>query len=158
MKAADDMAPAARRLAAARALARHPRIVVTGLEEGLGTRYTADTLAALRRRFPRTRFVWLMGADNLVEIPRWDRWTQIFRAVPIAIFARPPYSLRALTGKAASRFARHRHAGTGAGGLVDRRPPAWAFFHTPLNPASATALRERRADRTGRREGPLPSR
>ena len=79
------------------------------LESRLGlSRYTADTLQALRRRFPRLRFVWLMGGDNLVQIPHWERWPEIFRTVPIAVFDRPSYSLKALAGPAAKRFARHR--------------------------------------------------
>ena len=76
------------------------RIRVTDLENRLGgSHYTADTLRALRRRFPRLRFVWLMGGDNLVQIPRWERWTEIFRTVPIAVFDRPSYSLKALAGR-----------------------------------------------------------
>ncbi|MBO0712928.1 MAG: nicotinate-nicotinamide nucleotide adenylyltransferase, partial [Acetobacteraceae bacterium] len=77
LKPADGMAPFANRLEQARRVAaEHPRIRVTDLENRLGaSRYTADTLQALRRRFPRLRFVWLMGGDNLVQIPRWQRWT-----------------------------------------------------------------------------------
>jgi len=80
LKPQRGMAPFPVRLRSARAMARHPRIKVTGIEARLGTRYTADTLAALKRRFARTRFVWLMGADNLIQIPRWEEWTTIFAA------------------------------------------------------------------------------
>lgn len=132
------------RLAAARRVARHPRLAVTDIEARLGTRYTVDTMAALIARFPRTRFVWLMGADGLAELPRWDRWPQLFRLVPIAIFDRPSYSQKALCGSAASRFARYRVAERHAGQLADHRPPAWVFFHSRLHGASATAIRERR--------------
>ena len=70
LKSADGMAPFGKRLQHAIDTAHHPRIKVTGIETGLGTRYTVDTLAALRKRFPLTRFVWLMGADNLAQIHR----------------------------------------------------------------------------------------
>lgn len=145
LKPEAGMAPLAERLAAARQVATHPRIIVTGLETRLGTRYTAETLAALSARFPRTRFVWLMGADNLVQLPRWHRWTRLFHTVSIAIFDRPSYSLGALGGLAARRFAHSRKATRQAGTLAGSRPPAWIFFHTRRNPASATALRERQA-------------
>jgi nicotinate-nucleotide adenylyltransferase len=135
------------RLRGARALARHPRIRVSDLEAKLGTRYTADTLAALRRRFPRLAFVWLMGADNLIQIPAWQRWGQIFRLVPVAVFARPTYCLGALAAKAARRFAGSRMPEAMASRLATRQPPAWVFVHGRLDPASATAIR---AERTGK--------
>ncbi|MBF0335509.1 MAG: nicotinate-nicotinamide nucleotide adenylyltransferase, partial [Alphaproteobacteria bacterium] len=104
LKTVAGMAPFAQRLAGARRVARHPRIRVTGIEAALGTRFTADTLAVLRRRFPRARFVWLMGEDNLLQIPRWERWLSIFRGVPIAVFARGSFTLKVLGGRAARRF------------------------------------------------------
>jgi nicotinate-nucleotide adenylyltransferase len=144
LKPAAGMAPLAERLAGARALARHPRIRVAALETLLGTRYTADTLTALKRRFPGVRFVWLMGADNLIQVSDWENWTQIFHAVPVAVLARPTYSLRASSAKAAQRFRRGRLSEQGAAGLADREPPAWAFLHIRLSALSATQIRAAR--------------
>lgn len=144
LKPAAGMAPLADRMDSARSVAGHPRIRATDIETALGTRYTADTLARLAVRFPRCRFVWLMGADNLAQVSRWERWLRIFRSVPVAILARSPYSQRALASKAARRLARFRMAPGQARGLADRDPPVWAFLHTRLHPASATAIRARR--------------
>jgi nicotinate-nucleotide adenylyltransferase len=141
LKPDTGMAPLASRLARARAVAGDRRIIPTDLEAWLGTRYSVDTLIALRRRFSRTRFVWLIGADNLVQIPQWRNWTQIFHTVPVAVFDRPSYSKIALSGLAAARFSRHRLSERDAGRLADMEPPAWIFFHAPLVPVSATALR-----------------
>lgn len=145
LKPAAGMAPQDVRIARAARVARHPRIRVSGIETTLGTRYTADTLAALRRMFPNIRFVWLMGADNLLQIPRWDRWRRIFLATPIAIFDRHPYSFRALGGRAAKRYADRRIPERQAGVLAEMQPPAWVFLHTRLHPASATVIRAREA-------------
>jgi nicotinate-nucleotide adenylyltransferase len=141
LKAKRGMAAFARRLEAARALARHPRIRVVDLEDRLGTRYTVDTLAALARRFPRTRFVWLMGADILVEITRWKAWPEIFLRVPVAVFARPTYCHKALAGVAAQRFAAARVPPGAARRLAEMKPPAWTFLWMKLDPRSATAIR-----------------
>ena len=145
LKSTNDMAPFAERLASARAMARHPRIRVSDIESRLHTRYTADTLHALRARFPQTRFVWLMGADNLAQIPRWERWTEIFQSVPIAVFDRATYSYRALAGKAAQRFAKKRIEGRNAATLADHKAPAWVYFHARRHPASASSIRARHA-------------
>ncbi len=143
LKATEGMAPLMERMARAQKVAAHPRIVVTDLEIRLGTRFTADTLRALTKRYARTRFVWLMGADNLIQLPQWQHWTRIFHLAPIAIFDRPTYSQRALSGTAASHFARHRMVERQAGRLADCRPPVWVFLHSRLHWASATKLRER---------------
>ena len=90
LKPRAGMAPLAERLAGARRVARHPRIRASALEAALGTRHTVDTVAALRRRWPKARFVWLTGADNLLQMPAWRRWPALFRAVPVAVFDRPP--------------------------------------------------------------------
>jgi nicotinate-nucleotide adenylyltransferase len=145
LKPTNDMAPFAERLASARAMARHPRIRVSDIESRLHTRYTADTLHALRSRFPHTRFVWIMGADNLAQIPRWERWTEIFNTVPIAVFDRATYSFRALAGKAAQRFARQRIESRNAAALADQKAPAWVYFHARRHPASASSIRARHA-------------
>ena len=83
-----------RRIAAARALANHPRIKVTGIEASLGTTYTADTLRKLQERLPGVRLVWMMGADNLASFHRWRDWQGIAADVPIAVFNRPGLALR----------------------------------------------------------------
>jgi nicotinate-nucleotide adenylyltransferase len=146
LKSDDGMAPFADRLASAEALAAdHPRIEASDIETRLGTRFTADTLTALVRRFPAHDFVWLMGADNLIQIPKWDRWSRIFHTVPVAVFARPSYSLGALAGSAARRFRRYRLPETEASRLAGSKPPAWVFCRMRLDPTSATALRARGA-------------
>lgn len=141
LKRACGMAPLAARMTSALAMARHPRIHVTDIEQHLGTRYTADTMARLKARFPGTHFVWLMGADNLIQLPRWARWQKIAESVPIAVFGRPAYSSRAMLGKVAQRYARQRVDAADAGRLAGYAPPAWAFFPMKLHTASSTALR-----------------
>jgi len=98
----------------------------------------------LRRRFPRARFVWLMGGDNLAQFPYWKRWQEIFRTVPIAVFARPGLTAKALSGAASRHFARARLSAAAARRLALTPPPAWVFLHTRLDPRSATRIRAER--------------
>jgi nicotinate-nucleotide adenylyltransferase len=156
LKPTRGMAPFAQRLASAQAIADGRRVVATGIEAALGTRYTVDTLRALRRRFPLVRFVWLMGADNLTQLPRWRRWLDIARAMPIAVLPRPGYNHRALAGQAARRLRRSRVPAHRAHTLADQATPAWTFLPVSQNPMSATEIRAAaRAD--GRAEQKEPS-
>ncbi|MFM2388559.1 MAG: hypothetical protein RLZZ437_114 [Pseudomonadota bacterium] len=134
-------APMAVRLAQARAVMRHPRVKVTGLEAELGTVATADTIDRLRAIYPGVHFVWLMGADNLVQFHRWGRWRDILRSVPVGVLARPGSGVAARLSVAARAFRVDRVAqGEGIGA---RRPPAWCFVNMPLNDASSSAIRLR---------------
>jgi nicotinate-nucleotide adenylyltransferase len=147
LKPADGMASFAERMASARAMAHHPRIRVTDIEQRLGTRYTADTLRKLVMRFPSYRLVWLMGADNLAQIASWRDWTEIFHLTPIAVFDRPTYTNRALNSLAARRFRRSRRREAALKTLAAIPAPAWVFVHHRLNPISATQIRAERARR-----------
>lgn len=151
LKDSDGMARIDRRLRSARRIADGRRIVATGIETALGTRFTADTLAALRQRFPRARFVWLMGADNLQGLPRWRDWVRITRTMPFAVLPRPTYNLRALAGRAARLLHASRRRGSMAPALADAAAPAWMFLPGAQHPASATALRA--AGKFGRKTG-----
>ncbi len=137
----DAPADLARRMAAARAIMVHPRVVVTDLEAALGTRYTAETLAVLQRRLPGVRFVWLMGSDNLRGFHRWDRWEEILGRVPVGVLARPGEQLKAGLSPTARRFARWRVPQTEAGAIPTTPPPAWSMVSGRMLDLSSTELR-----------------
>jgi nicotinate-nucleotide adenylyltransferase len=149
LKPRAGMAPLAQRLASAAALADGRRVIATTIEAQLGTRYTIDTLRELKRRFPRVQFVWLMGADNLVQLPRWHRWERIVHEVPLLVLPRPGATRRALAGQAARRYRQYRLSARAALCLAQSMAPAWSLLPVRENPLSATALRK--AQQTGAR-------
>jgi nicotinate-nucleotide adenylyltransferase len=126
---------------AARKMANDPRIDVSCLESVIGTRYTVDTISYLRRRASGLRFVWIMGADNLAQLHRWQNWRRIASEVPIAVIDRPPQSFRALAAPAAQALARYRLPENQAGRLADQRAPAWVFLTGMKLNLSSTGLR-----------------
>ncbi|MEX2520292.1 MAG: nicotinate-nucleotide adenylyltransferase [Paracoccaceae bacterium] len=133
----------ARRLAACRELIDDPRVEATDIELRLGTRYTADTLAGLKRLHPGVRFTWLMGADNLMEFHRWEDWRWIMETFPIGVFARPGSAAKARLAPAARRYRRFRLRTEDAGRLSHSRAPAWAILTGAMSDASSTEIRER---------------
>ncbi len=129
------------RLKRARALMRHPKVEVTGLEAHLGTRYTAETLAGLQGLYPGVRFVWLMGADNLAGFHHWQDWEEIMARVPVGVIARPGDRVAARTSKAAQRFRAQKLRGCEAAKLARARPPRWCLINVPMKAFSSTAIR-----------------
>ena len=145
LKNTQGLAPLAERLAAARALAHHPRIDVSDFEADLGTNYTFATISYLVRRCPGVHFVWIMGADNLRHFHRWQRWRDIAALVPIAVVDRLGPSLYSIAGVTGQALAGARLPETAARTLPERRPPAWLYLHGLKSPLSSTVLRAARA-------------
>jgi nicotinate-nucleotide adenylyltransferase len=138
---ARDMAPFASRLASAKAMARRAPIRASDFELRAGTRYTADTLGKLTRRHPRTRFIWLMGADTVAQFHHWRRWRDIARTVPIAVISRPGYDGHARAARAMGWLRRFVHPSRQARQWTEWSTPAILLLRLPPDPTSATALR-----------------
>lgn len=136
-------APLPDRMQAARAIMQHPRVTITDIEAQLGTRYTAQTLAALRKRYPAVRFVWLMGADNLAQFDQWQDWRWIMENVPIGVIARPGDRISARVSKAAQVYRHARVSGRSSHILGHLHAPAWSFVNVPMSDQSSTAIRQR---------------
>ena len=158
LKDTRGLAPLAGRILAARSLARHPRIDVTGVEAQMRTRYTYDTLARIVARCRGVHFVWIMGADSLRSFHRWQKWRAIADLVPIAVVDRVGPSLYATAGTAGQALSRFRIRESAATSLPYRRPPAWVFLHGLKSPLSSTALRALRGKKARARPGKSPPR
>jgi len=144
LKAAVGMAPLSARLASARQQARRAPIRPTAIERELGTVFTVDSLRALRRRYPKASFVWLMGSDNLAQFHRWRDWRGIARAMPIAVIARPGYDGAALASPAMAWLGRYRRSKSSLQHRAGWSAPALIHLRFDPDPRSATAIR--RAD------------
>lgn len=143
LKDHSDLAPLPDRVAAVRRLVDHPRIEVTGFEAAHSFRYTFDTLTYLRQTAPQVRFVWIMGGDSLSSFHHWERWRDIARLVPIAVYVRPGSRFSAPRSPAATMFETFRIPERQAGTLADRKPPAWVYLTGTMSSQSSSAIRAR---------------
>jgi nicotinate-nucleotide adenylyltransferase len=141
LKSRAELADLQARLAACRALVPDSRVKITAFEAELPTAYTAATIAFLKARHPGVRFVWVMGADNLVGFDKWQHWREIARMVPMAIVDRPGYRLKALASLPAHALAGRQVPERAARRLGRDGRPAWVFLTGPLSSLSSTAVR-----------------
>ena len=135
--------PLEKRLQQCVELAEHPKLKITALEAGLGSPYTADTLRVLTRRFRTTRFVWIMGADNMASVHHWKAWRQIFEQVPIAVMDRPGERYKARYSKAAHVYKKAQIAENQVASLAQKQTPAWGLLSMPLSFESSTGIRQK---------------
>jgi nicotinate-nucleotide adenylyltransferase len=152
LKDTRGLSPLSERVAAARALAQHPRIDVSGFEAAIGARYSYDSIRYILAHCPGVHFAWLMGADNLRSFHRWEKWRRIAGLLPIAVVDRLGPSLYAAAGPAGQALARARLPEQAAKTLANRRPPAWIYLHGLKSPLSSTALRAARRVSQNRHE------
>jgi nicotinate-nucleotide adenylyltransferase len=145
LKPQAGMAPLAARLKSARNQSRRAPIVPTAIEQRLGTRYTVDTLAKLTRRYPKRRFIWLMGSDNLAQLHRWKDWRRIARTMPIAVIARPGYDADAMTSPAMAWLRRYRVPAASIRKRGQWSAPALVLLRFDPDYRSATAIRRAHA-------------
>lgn len=129
------------RMARAQEIMRDPRVIVSDFEAQIGTAYTAETINTLKSAYPGVRFVWLMGADNLHQFHRWQRWEDIFRAVPVGVLARPGWRQAGLNSRTARKYQHMRLPGRSSKMLADQPAPAWCFVNMPMVQISSTELR-----------------
>lgn len=154
------MAPLRARLGSARRQSMRAPIIPTAIEAQLGTRYTIDTLRSLQRRYPKRRFIWLMGADNLAQFHRWRDWRAIARTMPIAVIARPGYDDAVMTSPAMAWLRRYSVSAASFRKGGQWSAPALVFLRFDPDHRSATAIRRAHAgwagDYLGTAERPLP--
>ena len=130
-----------RRLSACNKLVNHPKVIVTDLERVFNTRYTAQTLTTLKSQYRGVRFVWLMGADNLAEFHKWDRWQDIMHMLPVGVMARPNQQLAANCSPAARIFRESRLSARSSTALPFKEAPSWSLLTGPMDDESSSKIR-----------------
>ena len=124
-----------------RKIVQNPKVFVSDIESRLSTHFTAETLRKLYRLYPGVRFIWLMGADNLVNFHKWDEWTWIMENIPIGVMARPGDKVRAGLSQTAFRYRKFRVAPSTAAVLPFMSAPAWSLLGGPMRDISSTQIR-----------------
>ena len=87
------------------ACANHPELVTSSIESESDTPgYTLLTLRAIKKRYPSTRFRFIIGADLLAEFPSWYEATEILAETEILVGSRPGAEIRLPDGFDPGRF------------------------------------------------------
>ena len=130
-----------KRFLASKKIMQHPSVTITDIEKKLKTKFTFQTLIKIRKLYPGTRFVWLMGADNLVNFHHWENWGWIMKNVPIGVLARPKEQIKAGLSPAATMFRKYRLPKEKSFLLPYLSPPIWTLVTGPMRNISSSKLR-----------------
>ena len=105
-------------------------------------KYTYNNLNKLTECSDEISFVFLMGADNLLNFHYWYKWEKIFELMPIAVFDRPNYKNSSLSSKSAKKFRQFKYLEKLSKLLPDLKPPAWIYFHGKQNYIKSSNIRK----------------
>ncbi len=84
------MTPFQHRLTMAKLL-EEEKIQVSDLEiKKNSTSYSIDTLKALQKLFPKDKFVWIIGSDNINDFTKWKDWQEIIEEFGLIVVPRYP--------------------------------------------------------------------
>ena len=137
----NNPSPVDERLGVANLLVEHPKIFVTKIENELNTVYTSQTLKLIQIRCPNVRFVWLMGADNMIQFDRMDELEEIVYRVPIGILAKTRSYPGAFKIKLAKAFSSYRLRANQSRDLGNLKAPYWCYKNLPLLNVSSSQIR-----------------
>ena len=86
----DTRQPVAHRLAMLElAISGNPAFSISRVDiDRAGPHYSADTVRLLRQQFPQAELYFVMGGDNLRELPTWERVPQLYRCCRLAVMKR----------------------------------------------------------------------
>lgn len=129
-----------RRLQAAKIM-QHPKVRITDIETHLKTRLTHKTIKKLQHLYPHIQFIWIMGADNMVSFHKWEKWQDIFNALPVAVFVRSGLGEKAQYSKTARMFHQKRIKNPHL--LRYQKAPSWAFITPPISNFSSSEIRRK---------------
>lgn len=130
-----------KRLNFAKKLVKNSKIRIDSVENKYKNNFTANTLKNIINRYKGTKFIWLMGADNLDEFHKWYQWQTIYSIIPIAVFDREYYSYSVFNSIAGKRYFNKLHKTKNSQSIFKSKLPSWRFLRIHKNSLSSTKIR-----------------
>lgn len=114
--------------------------IMSDIQDKLGTHMTWLVLEALRKEQPDKKFIWVMGADSLINFHTWENYERIIENYPIAILDRPGSTDKAKNSYTALSY---QHLQTSKAIDLCDAQAGWHFLDNPQIDLSSTALLEK---------------
>ena len=131
-----------KRISDAKKISKNCKIKILENLNYCSDKYTYNNLVELIKSSDEKSFVFLMGADNLLNFHNWYKWEKIFELIPIAVFDRPNYKNNSLSSKSAKKYRRYKYLEKFSKLLATLRPPAWIYFHGKHNYIKSSNIRK----------------
>ncbi len=121
----------------------HP-IKIEEIEKKIKSTYSFQTINFLQNHYENINFFWLMGADNLINFHKWQKWRQIFKEMSIVVFKRHGYNDQALKSIACKTFFNYRINSHQLNKNNFNKLPSWTWIDNREIRISSTEIRQQR--------------
>ena len=121
----------------------HP-IKIKEIEKNIQSKFSYQTINFLQNHYNNINFFWLMGADNLINFHKWEKWRYIFTDIPIVIFKRHGYNTKALNSIASKTFLNYKVLQLDLNIKSIKSIPLWIWINNKEVKISSTEIRNQR--------------
>ena len=119
-------------------------IIIKEIEKKINSKYTYETLYYLQNHYFNIKFFWLMGADNLINFHKWQKWRKIFNEISIVVFKRHGYNNKALRSIANKTFSNYQVISNTLNKNQFSKLPSWTWINNKEIKISSTEIRQQR--------------
>ncbi len=120
-------------------------IKIKEIEKKINSRFTYETLNYLLNHYKNLKFFWLMGADNLINFHKWQKWRKIFKEISVVVFKRHGYNNNALQSTAYKSFSSYRIDSSIIVKNSFENLPSWTYINNKEIKVSSSDIRKQRA-------------
>ena len=127
-----------------RNISRNYPIKIKEIEKNIGSDYSYKTVNHILHHYKNIKFFWLMGADNLINFHKWEKWQKIFNDMSIVIFKRHGYNNKALKSIASKKYNNKRILKSTINLQDFNVLPSWTIIENKEIKISSTEIRNQR--------------
>ena len=132
-------------------ITRNFPIKIQEIEKNIQSDYSYKTINYILKHYNNIKFFWLMGADNLINFHKWEKWQMIFNNMPIVIFRRHGYNNKALKSIAAQKFKNSRIINSNTNLDDFKITPSWLLIENKEIKISSSEIRNQREKLRGKK-------
>ena len=125
-------------------ISKNNPIIIKEIEKKINSKYTYETLYYLQNHYFNIKFFWLMGADNLINFHKWQKWRKIFNEISIVVFKRHGYNNKALKSIANKTFSNCQIISNSLNKNQFSKLPSWVWINNKEIKISSTEIRQQR--------------
>jgi len=125
-------------------ITKNKPIKIVEIEKKINSKFSYETINYINNHYKHIKFFWLMGADNLINFHKWQKWKDIFNDIAIVVFRRHGYNTKALKSHTSHIYKNYKINKKNL--FVDDfiKLPAWTLIQNKEIKVSSTEIRKQR--------------
>ena len=125
-------------------ISKNQPIKVKEIEKKINSKYSYQTIKYLNNHYKNINFIWLMGADNLINFHKWQNVDRIFNEIAIVVFRRYGYNEKALKSYTSNIYKNFKLNSKNIHIRNFEKLPAWTIIQNKEIKISSTEIRYQR--------------